>query len=149
MTVYFYFFFFTFKSFSGSTFDILLSYFIWKLENPVILPNQSGRSCLLQRSHARHAALSTALIQTWMDQSETPLLFFAETNQRQSCSRVPQSSWSLSSTCAEELWVKIASATWPHGRKHRRSIFTLARVTSGRRSWPKERLLLKLSNREI
>ena len=44
-----------------------------------------------------------------MDQSETLLLFFAETNQRQSCSRVPQSSWSLSSTCAEELWVEIAS----------------------------------------
>ena len=33
--------------------------------------------------------------------------FFAETNQRQSCSRVLQSSWSLSSTCAEELWVEI------------------------------------------
>ena len=38
------------------------------------------------RSHARHAALSTALVQTWMDQSGTLLLFFAETNQRQSCS---------------------------------------------------------------
>ena len=33
--------------------------------------------------------------------------FFAETNQRQSCPRVPQSSWSLSSKCAEELWVEI------------------------------------------
>ena len=43
-----------------------------------------------------------------MEQSETLLLFFAETNQRQSCSRVPQSSWSLSSTRAEELWVEIA-----------------------------------------
>ena len=62
------------------------------------------------RSHARHAARSTALVQTWIDQSETLLLFFAETNQRQSCSRVPQSSWSLSSTCTlspEELWVEI------------------------------------------
>ena len=40
-----------------------------------------------------------------MDQSETPfLLFFAETNQRQSCSRVPQSFPSLSSSCAEVLW---------------------------------------------
>ena len=47
-----------------------------------------------------------ALVETWMDQSETPLLFFAETSQRQSCSRVPQSSWSLSSTCAEEFWVE-------------------------------------------
>ena len=37
------------------------------------------------RSHARHAARSTALVQTWIDQSETLLLFFAETNQRQSC----------------------------------------------------------------
>ena len=51
----------------------------------------------------------TSLLQTWMDQSETLLLFFLETSQRQSCSRVPQSSWSLSSTCAEELWVEIAS----------------------------------------
>ena len=42
-----------------------------------------------------------------MDQSETLLLFFAETNQRQSCSWVPQSSWSLSFTCTEDLWVKI------------------------------------------
>ena len=41
-----------------------------------------------------------------MDQSETHF-FFAETNQRQSCSRDAQSSWSLSSTCAEELWVEI------------------------------------------
>ena len=50
-----------------------------------------------------------------MDQSETLLLFFAETNERQSCSRVPQSSWSLSSTCAEELWVdidEIGQVTW-------------------------------------
>ena len=61
------------------------------------------------RSHARHAARSTALVQTSMDQSETLLLFFAETNQRQSCSRVPQSSRCLSSTCAEELRVEIAS----------------------------------------
>ena len=30
-----------------------------------------------------HAARSTALVQTWIDQSETLLLFFAETNQRQ------------------------------------------------------------------
>ena len=52
-----------------------------------------------------------ALVQTWMDQSETLLLFFVETNQRQSCSRDPQSSWSLSSTCAEELWVEIGSPT--------------------------------------
>ena len=42
-----------------------------------------------------------------MDQSETLFLFSAETNQRQSCSKVPQSSWSLSSTCAQELWVEI------------------------------------------
>ena len=42
-----------------------------------------------------------------MDQSETRFLFFAETNQRQSCSRVPQSLWSVSSTCAEEHWVEI------------------------------------------
>ena len=62
----------------------------------------------LTRSHAIHAARSTALVQTWMDQSETHLLFFAETNQRQYYSRVPQSSWSLSSTCTEELWVEIA-----------------------------------------
>ena len=34
-------------------------------------------------------------------------IFFAETNQRQSCSMVPQSSWSLSSTCTGELWVEI------------------------------------------
>ena len=61
------------------------------------------------RSHARHAARSTALVQTSMDQSETLLLFFAETNQRQSCSRVPQSSRCLSSRCAEELRVEIAS----------------------------------------
>ena len=44
------------------------------------------------RSHASHAARSTSLVRTWMDQSETLLLFFAETNQRQSCSRVTQSS---------------------------------------------------------
>ena len=45
------------------------------------------------------------------------------------------------------LWGREwASATWPLGRKHVRSILTLARVTSGRRSWPQERLLLKLSN---
>ena len=60
-----------------------------------------------KKPHARHARRSTALVQTWMDQSETLLLFFAETNQRQSCSRVPQSSWFLSSTCSEELWVEI------------------------------------------
>ena len=60
-------------------------------------------------SHAGHPARSTALVQTSMDQSETLLLFFAETNQRQSCSRVPQSSRCLSSTCAEELRVEIAS----------------------------------------
>ena len=45
------------------------------------------------------------------------------------------------------LWGREwASATWPLVCKHMRSIFTLARVTSGRRSWPQERLLLKLSN---
>ena len=77
------------------------------------LKSRIGQSCLLQHflwktgSHTRHAARSTALVQTWMDQSETLLLFFAETNQTQSCSRVPQSSWSLSSSCAEELWVEI------------------------------------------
>ena len=37
-----------------------------------------------------------------------------ETNQRQSCSRVPQSSWSLSSTCAEELWVEIVLPVEQH-----------------------------------
>ena len=30
--------------------------------------------------------------------------FFAETNKRQTCSRVPQSSRSLSSSCTKELW---------------------------------------------
>ena len=56
-----------------------------------------------------------------MDQSETPfLLFFAETNQRQSCSRVPQSSRSLSSSCAEVLWGrdwcwKGRKGLWPVG----------------------------------
>ena len=35
------------------------------------------------RSHARHAARSTALVQTWIDQPETLLLFFAETNEKQ------------------------------------------------------------------
>ena len=77
------------------------------------LKSRIGRSYFLQHflgetpSHARHAASSTALVQTWMDQSETLLLFFAETNQRQSCPRIPQSSSSLSSKCAEELWVEI------------------------------------------
>ena len=49
---------------------------------------------------------------------------FAETNQRQSCSRVPQSSWSLSSTCAEELWVEIGERPFSRG-----VIFTPARVS--------------------
>ena len=35
----FIFFFFAFKSFSGSIFNMYLACFIWKLENPVILPN--------------------------------------------------------------------------------------------------------------
>ena len=83
------------------------------------------------RSHARHAARSTALVQTWIDQSETLLLFFAETNQRQSCSRVPQSSWSLSSTCAEELWVEIEKRAcevtllkWSWPKRNAIAIFT-------------------------
>ena len=72
------------------------------------LKSRIGRSCLLPhflgktRSHARHAARSTALVQTWMDQSETLLLFFAKTNLRQSCSRVSQSSWSLSPLQAQK-----------------------------------------------
>ena len=37
--------------------------------------------------------------------------FFVETNQRQSCSRVPQTSCSLTSTCAEELWVEIGAGS--------------------------------------
>ena len=47
------------------------------------------------RSHARHAARSPALVTTWMDQSETLLLFFVEIVWRKPCSRVPQSSSSL------------------------------------------------------
>ena len=110
-----------------SSFSLELSYFFfenWEIQKFCLisranvalesLKSRIGRSCLLQhfwgktRSHARHAARrSTALVQTWMDQSETLLLFFAETNQWYSCSRVPQSSWYLSSTCAEELWVEI------------------------------------------
>ena len=50
-----------------------------------------------------------------MDQSETHLLFFAETQQRQSYPRVPQSSLSLSSTCAEKLWVEIATNSRYYG----------------------------------
>ena len=50
-----------------------------------------------------------------MDQSETHLLFFAETNQRQSYSRVPQSCLSLSSTCTEQLWVEIATNSRYYG----------------------------------
>ena len=72
----------------------------------------------------------TSLLQTWMDQSETLLLFFLETSQRQSCSRVPQSSWSLSSTCAEELWVEIAS----HQDKQ-----TAAELPKKRKIWNVER----------
>ena len=72
----------------------------------------------------------TSLLQTWMDQSETLLLFFLETSQRQSCSRVPQSSWSLSSTCAEELWVEIA----PHQDKQ-----TAAELPKKRKIWNVER----------
>ena len=77
-----------------------------------------------------------ALVETWMDQSETLSLFFAETNQRQSCSRVPQSSWSLSSTWAEELWVEIGSPAMHHAQK-------LAQKTSGvesRLRWTAARL---------
>ena len=72
----------------------------------------------------------TSLLQTWMDQSETLLLFFLETSQRQSCSRVPQNSWSLSSTCAEELWVEIAS----HQDKQ-----TAAELPKKRKIWNVER----------
>ena len=43
----------------------------------------------------------------------------------------------------------LASVTWPHGRKHMRSIFTLACMISCRCSWPQERLLLKLSIRLV
>ena len=72
----------------------------------------------------------TSLLQTWMDQSETLLWFFLETSQRQSCSRVPQSSWSLSSTFAEELWVEIAS----HQDKQ-----TAAELPKKRKIWNVER----------
>ena len=62
------------------------------------LKSSIGWAFLLQlfegktRLHARHAARSPALVRTLMGQSETLLFFFAETNLRQSCFRVPQSS---------------------------------------------------------
>ena len=63
-----------------------------------------------------HAARSTALVQTWIDQSETLLLFFAETNQRQSCSRVPQSSWSSPLYMRRRALGRDWVCTWSNSR---------------------------------
>ena len=41
----------------------------------------------------------------------------------------------------------LASATWPRGRPDMRGMYIVAPTISGRRSWPQERLLLKLSNK--
>ena len=40
----------------------------------------------------------------------------------------------------------LASATWPRQRHDMRSMYIVALMTSGKRSWPQERLVLKLSN---
>ena len=39
----------------------------------------------------------------------------------------------------------LASATWPRERHDMRSMYIVALMTSGKRSWPQERLVLKLS----
>ena len=39
----------------------------------------------------------------------------------------------------------LASATWPRERHDMRSMYIVALMTSAKRSWPKERLVLKLS----
>ena len=39
----------------------------------------------------------------------------------------------------------LASATWPRERHDMRSMYIVALMTSGRRSWPQKRLVLKLS----
>ena len=39
-----------------------------------------------------------------------------------------------------------ASATWPRERHDMRSMYIVVLMTSGKRSWPQERLVLKLSN---
>ena len=39
----------------------------------------------------------------------------------------------------------LASATWPRERHDMRSMYTVALMASGKRSWPQERLALKLS----
>ena len=70
-------------------------------------PHDQPLSCKLEWTNQRHFNCA-----------------FAETNQRQSCSRVPQSSWSLSSTYAEELWVEIGERPFSRG-----VIFTRARVS--------------------
>ena len=87
-------------------------YFIWKYcgiqlfylisRSNVVLESLKwsiGRAFLLQlfegktRLHAKHAARSPARVRPLMGQSETFLFFFAKTSQRQSCFRVPQSSF--------------------------------------------------------
>ena len=40
----------------------------------------------------------------------------------------------------------LASAKWPRKRHDMRSMYIVALMTSGKRSWPQERLVLKLSN---
>ena len=40
----------------------------------------------------------------------------------------------------------LASATWLRERHDMRSMYIVALMTSGKRSWPQERLVLKLSN---
>ena len=76
-------------------------------------------------SHLRHAARSTALVQPWMDQSETKSETLAETNQRQSCSlscsEFPKGSQSLT----PELLISLLYM-------RRRA---LGRERVGRRTW--------------
>ena len=64
-------------------------------EKPTHTPHVQPLSCKLE----------------WTNEEHFNYCFFAETNQRQSCSRVPQSSWSLSSTNAEDWLLGLQGLT--------------------------------------
>ena len=68
--------------------SILIHLCQWSIKRENITNNLRGRYLIISfylltlhtRSHARHAARSTALVQTWMDQSESRYIKFCKQN---------------------------------------------------------------------